>query len=140
MGVKSLWYRDGLKFGCQSCGSCCGGGPGFVWVTQNDIECLSGKMGISAELFEKLYVWTVRKGRRSLKEYPNGDCVLLDEKTHLCKFYEERPIQCKTWPFWNQNITGKKVWDMMSKSCPGCNRGRLYSVEEIEKQRSAMEL
>ncbi|MDR2344869.1 MAG: YkgJ family cysteine cluster protein [Planctomycetaceae bacterium] len=140
MVTKSLWYKDGLRFGCTSCGSCCGGGPGFVWVTQNEIERLAAKFGITPELFEKLFVWTVKEGHRSLKEYPNGDCVLLDEKTKKCKFYEERPIQCKTWPFWDQNLNKKIFWDLMSEHCPGCNRGRLYSLDEIEKQRTAIEL
>ncbi|MDR1485386.1 MAG: YkgJ family cysteine cluster protein [Planctomycetaceae bacterium] len=140
MCAKSLWYREGLRFGCQSCGSCCGGGPGFVWVTQAEIDCLAVRFGISSELFEKLFVWMLQDGRRSLKEYPNGDCVLLDEKKRMCKFYEERPIQCKTWPFWSQNVLKKQLWDATSQNCPGCNRGRLYSVEEIEEQRSAIEL
>jgi Fe-S-cluster containining protein len=140
MGEKLLWYREGLKFCCQSCGVCCSGCPGFVWVTQAEIDRLSAKFGISSELFEKLFVWTVPDGRRSLKEYPNGDCVLLDEKTRMCKFYEERPTQCKTWPFWSQNILKKKCWDATAESCPGCNCGRLYSAEEIEKQSLAVEL
>jgi Fe-S-cluster containining protein len=137
---KSFWYSDGLRFGCQSCGSCCGGGPGYVWVTQEEIDRLSVLFGISSELFEKLFVWTVQNGRRSLKEYPNGDCVLLDEKTRKCKFYEGRPTQCKTWPFWSQNVLKKKLWDAVAESCPGCNCGRLYSVEEIEEQRAAIKL
>jgi Fe-S-cluster containining protein len=140
MGVKSFWYRGGLRFDCRSCGGCCGGGPGYVWVTQVEIENLAKRFGISSELFEKVFVWTVRDGRRSLKEYPNGDCVLLDDKTRKCKFYEERPTQCKTWPFWSQNILNKKIWDEVSEICPGCNCGRLYSVEEIEERRLAVKL
>ncbi|MDR2171668.1 MAG: YkgJ family cysteine cluster protein [Planctomycetaceae bacterium] len=137
MSKKLLWYSGGLKFSCSGCGSCCGGGPGYVWVTQTEIDRLAAKFGISAELFEKLFVWSVNNGRRSLKEYPNGDCVLLDEKTRKCKFYEERPIQCKTWPFWKQNISKKTFWDAIAEHCPGCNCGRLYTLEEIEEQRDA---
>ncbi|MDR2762188.1 MAG: YkgJ family cysteine cluster protein [Planctomycetaceae bacterium] len=144
MSKKSLWYSEGLQFECQACGSCCGGGPGFVWVTQDEIDQIAVKFGIESELFEKLFVWTIcegeLKGRRSLKEYPNGDCVLLDETTRTCKFYEVRPIQCRTWPFWAQNIVRKDFWDAISKRCPGCNRGRLYSLEEIEERRDAFEL
>ncbi|MDR1925632.1 MAG: YkgJ family cysteine cluster protein [Planctomycetaceae bacterium] len=134
------WYKNGLKFGCQSCGCCCGGGPGFVWITQDEIVRLANRMGISAELFEKIFVWQVNGTRLSLKEYPNGDCVLLDEKTKKCKFYEERPIQCKTWPFWSQNIRQKQSWDAIAEDCPGCNKGRLYTLDEIKNQKNRIEL
>lgn len=134
---KDPWYKEGLYFGCEACGRCCGGGPGYVWVTQDEIDRLATKLGLSPVLFEQAFAYTVRGRKRSLREYPNGDCVLLDEKTRGCKAYEDRPMQCKTWPFWRQNIDSKKSWEMTAKYCPGCNQGRLYTLEEIEEQRDA---
>lgn len=134
------WYKDGLRFECSVCGRCCSGEPGYVWVTQEEIARLAKKLGLSPELFEKAFVYTVRGRKRSLKEYPNGDCVLLDEKTRTCKAYEDRPIQCKTWPFWPQNIDSPTSWNITSKFCPGCNRGRRYTFEEIEEQKSGIDL
>lgn len=134
---KEPWYKDGLCFECNVCGRCCGGGPGYVWVTQEEIDRMAKKMGLSSPIFEQAFVYTVRGRKRSLKEYPNGDCVLLDEKTRGCKAYEDRPIQCKTWPFWRQNIDSKRSWEITAKYCPGCNQGRLYTQQEIEEQRDA---
>ena len=129
------WYKAGLSFECKRCGRCCGGGPGFVWVTSQDIENLAKKLGLPTGVFEQAFVYTVRGNQKSLKEYSNGDCVLLDEKTRGCKAYEARPLQCRTWPFWPQNVATEKSWKTTAKNCPGCNRGKLYTLDEIEERR-----
>ncbi len=109
-------------------------------MTRDDIEALSKKLGLSSILFEQAFVYTVRGNKKSLKEHPGGDCVLLGEKSRACKAYDCRPIQCKTWPFWEQNIISPKAWEVTARSCPGCNRGRLYTLEEIEEQKSGIDL
>ena len=131
----SPWYRDGLQFECKVCGRCCGGGSGYVWVTQDNIDSIAAQMGLAPLLFEQVFVWTVRAKKRSLKEYPNGDCVLLSDSTRRCRVYAERPIQCETWPFWSQNLLSPKTWDAVAAACPGCNRGKLYTLDEIEERR-----
>jgi Fe-S-cluster containining protein len=147
-GMSELWYRDGLQFSCKVCGRCCGGGEGFVWVTPEEINRMAKKMGINTALFEQSFVKTVRGTNRqaahgrslSLKEYSNGDCVLLNDKTRSCMVYDERPIQCRTWPFWNYNIESPKAWKRTAKYCPGCDNGKLYTLEEIEEQKNGIEL
>ena len=129
------WYKDGHQFGCRQCGRCCGGGPGYVWVTSQDIANLAKRLGLPVGVFEQAFVWTVQGNKKSLKDYPNGDCVLLDEKTCGCKAYEARPLQCRTWPFWSQNIDTENSWKVTAKFCSGCNRGKLYTLAEIEERR-----
>ena len=72
--------------------------------------------------------------RRSLVEYSNGDCVFFDNKTRGCQIYEQRPRQCRTWPFWKSNLKTPQSWEEMCESCPGSGKGKLYQLEEIEKQ------
>ena len=131
------WYKGGLQFECKVCGRCCTGGSGYVWVSQEEIDCIAAHLGLSTLIFEQAFVWTVRPQRRSLKEHPNGDCVLQNDKTRGCQVYSERPIQCRTWPFWTQNLVSPKTWKTVASKCPGCNNGRLYLLEEIEEQRNA---
>lgn len=133
------WYREGLQFECTVCGSCCTGGDGYVWVTQEDIDRIAARMGLTPVLFEQVFVWTVKPNKKSLKEYPNGDCVLLNDQTRCCRVYAERPIQCQTWPFWSQNLFSPNTWAGAAKTCTGCNRGKLYTLEEIEERRKAFE-
>jgi len=129
------WYKNGLQFECTQCGCCCGGGPGYVWVTSQDIKNLAKQVGLPDDVFEQTLVYTVRGHKKSLKNYPDGDCVLLDEKTRGCLAYEVRPLQCRTWPFWPQNVDAKSSWKTIAKSCPGCNQGKLYTLAEIEERR-----
>ena len=138
MEKRDPWYADGLKFACRQCGGCCGGAPGFVWVTNEEIKAMAKEMGLTVAAFEAAFVRLIRPGKKSLNEREDGDCVLLNEQTRRCVLYESRPTQCRTWPFWDQNLTSEKRWKNVAKSCPGCDRpdGRLYSLEEIEKQKN----
>ncbi|WP_152051903.1 YkgJ family cysteine cluster protein [Tautonia marina] len=124
------WYRDGLRFTCTQCGNCCTGAPGYVWVSVEEIERLAERTGLSVEQFGQQYVRQV--GRRySLIERPNGDCIFWDRAAG-CTVYEARPIQCRTWPFWTENLESPQDWDEVRRTCPGSGQGQWYSVEEIE--------
>jgi hypothetical protein len=45
--------------------------------------------------------------------------------------YEDRPRQCRTWPFWRYNVSSPWHWRREAKRCPGMNRGRLYPPDLI---------
>lgn len=131
------WYRDGLRFTCTQCGDCCTGAPGFVWVTKEEIAALAAAVGLDCEAFEEQYVRRVG-ARKSLKEFPNGDCVLFDSQTRRCTAYAARPRQCRTWPFWESNLRTPADWQRTCQACPGSGQGRLYTLEEIEAQRQVI--
>jgi len=132
---KKPWYSEGLSFTCTQCGECCSGEPGFVWVDQEEIDAMADEMQLSAEVFEQRFVRQVGTDR-SLTEYPDGDCILLDPETRKCSVYQSRPIQCRTWPFWDSNLKSKKDWKETCEVCPGAGVGRLYTLSEIEKART----
>ena len=128
-----VWYSGGLRFRCTQCGDCCSGAEGYVRVNQAEIDGMAAKAGMTPTDFEATYVKRVGV-RRSLKERRNGDCVLLDETTRRCTAYEERPRQCKTWPFWDSNLRSPEAWAEAAEACPGCNQGSLVSLESIVEQ------
>ena len=128
------WYRAGLRFTCTQCGDCCSGTPGYVWVTNEEIAALAGLVGLSADEFEDKYCRQVGI-RKSLKEFPNGDCVFLDSETRRCSVYDARPRQCRTWPFWESNLKTPDDWKHTCAVCPGSGKGQLYQLEEIEARR-----
>ena len=136
---EELWYKDGLRFECQVCGSCCTGEPGYVWVSPDEIEALAEELGVDAFYFEERCVKKVGN-RKSLIDLPNGDCILFDHIHRKCKVYKSRPTQCRTWPFWESNIETEEAWRNTSRQCPGCNRGRLVPLEEIILQRDERRL
>jgi len=133
------WYAEGLQFKCTGCGDCCTGGPGYVWVNQAEIDALATRLGISVAEFEKLYVRHVGV-RRTLKELKNYDCVFLDGATRRCTVYEDRPRQCRTWPFWDSNLRTPEAWEAACEACPGSGKGKLYSLEVIQEQAAVIRI
>jgi len=128
------WYKDGLQFTCSGCGDCCTGEPGFVWVNKQEIADMATATELEVEQFESEYIRKIGI-RKSLKEFPNGDCVFFDTKTRGCTVYLARPRQCKTWPFWDSNLRTKADWERTCEECPGSGTGKLHQLESIEKQR-----
>lgn len=139
MSDDQPWYRDGLKFTCSGCGDCCSGSPGYVWVSADEIKVMADAIGHTVEDFEQIYVRKIGI-RKTLKELPNYDCVFLDEQSRQCQLYDARPTQCKTWPFWDSNLKTPQDWQRTCEECPGSGQGKLYALEDIESQRSAMKI
>ena len=126
------WYKGGLKFGCTQCGNCCTGAPGYVWVTREEIVGLARFLGIPPGDLSRRYV---RKAgsRYSLIEKPNGDCIFYSKG---CTVYPARPVQCRSFPFWPENLKSQTAWNEMAAECPGTGSGRLYQVENITRIRT----
>lgn len=45
--------------------------------------------------------------------------------------YSARPVQCRTWPFWPENVETPEDWKHITQICPGSGQGRVYRAEEI---------
>lgn len=134
------WYADGLRFTCSQCGDCCTGAPGFVWVNGAEIQDLADEVtGGDVDEFERLYVRKVGI-RKSLVEFPNGDCVFFDSQSRECNVYNARPRQCKTWPFWDSNLQTPEDWQHTCEVCPGSGQGKLHQLSDIEEQRKQVKV
>lgn len=131
--AETPWYAEGLKFRCSQCGDCCTGAPGYVWVNKEEIEALARRFGIEVDAFERKYVRKIGV-RKSLVEYSNGDCVFFDPEKRNCTVYEDRPRQCRTWPFWDSNVRTPEAWAATCEVCPGSGRGKLYTLDEITER------
>lgn len=131
--AKRAWYRDGLEFECTQCGACCTGAPGYVWVGRAEIDAIARRLGLGATEFATDYL-RLSRGRYSLRERKNGDCVLLDPERRTCRAYDLRPVQCRTWPWWPENLNSPETWERCADDCPGVNRGRRHSASHIQQQ------
>jgi Fe-S-cluster containining protein len=129
---NELWYKDGLRFECQRCGSCCTGFSGTVRVSDEEIAVLAHRLGITETEFRRQYTRIVGGGAISLIEKKNTDCIFF-ERERGCTVYEDRPRQCRTWPFWRYNVSSPGHWKREAKRCPGMNRGRLYPPDLIQE-------
>lgn len=87
--------------------------------------------------FKKNYVRRVGHRYSLIEKKPSNDCIFLsrDGKKMGCKIYPVRPIQCRTWPFWTENLKSPDHWNSAAQGCAGINKGKLYPIDSIEKIR-----
>lgn len=107
-------------------------------MTKAEVGFLAEHLGESVETVKQKYLrryglrWSIKEDKKT------KDCIFLTSgKTGCrgCAVYPVRPNQCRTWPFWDSNLSGPDAWNAAAVRCPGINRGRLYSFEEIEAMR-----
>ncbi len=130
---KKPWYAAGLRFECTGCGRCCinhGDEDAFVYLTKAEVKAMADHLAQDIETFKTTYC-TTDDGDLILKD--NGDrCIFLEADTNRCGVYEARPRQCKTWPFWSENLAHAEWNGSVKDLCPGIDQGRLYTRKEIE--------
>ena len=134
------FYKDGLCFQCQKCSFCCGHSPGFVYLSERDLLELCQYKKMSVREFVRVYCrwadWYYGTQVLALKEQKNYDCILWENG---CSCYPARPVQCAAWPFWSWIVESKESWEKCGKECPGIGKGKLFTFDEIEKNRIAYE-
>ena len=131
MSKGKQFYRDGIRFECQGEGRCCvsRGKYGYVYLSFRDRRRLAAHFRISTAEFTARYA-ELEDGMYQLR-YGDKDCPFL--KDNRCAVYKARPWQCRTWPFWPENMESG-VWEKEVQAwCPGAGKGRLYSADEIEE-------
>ncbi|MBN2182522.1 MAG: YkgJ family cysteine cluster protein [Sedimentisphaerales bacterium] len=133
---KTPWYIAGLHFECRQCGGCCSGpGEGYIWITREEIELLADFLEISVEQLRRQYLKRVGLRTSIIEHSTTKDCIFLQkiEEQKKCVIYPVRPGQCRTWPFWSENLSSAGAWNTTAQKCPGINRGKFYSFEQIKK-------
>jgi len=130
------WYKEGLRFKCTECGKCCTGGPGYVWLSEVEMESMAKHLNISLEAFKKKYT-RQRENKYALvekKTFNNEfDCVFLQDKK--CAIYPVRPKQCRTFPWWKENLNSEESWRLAAQYCEGINdEAPVVPFEIIDQQ------
>lgn len=90
---------------------------------------------LSVGEFRKRYVAETDGVSHLIQPEGTEDCVFLKDKR--CEVYEARPTQCRTWPFWPENMNAKAWKKDVVAFCPGARvktKKALRSPEEIKKQ------
>ena len=104
---------------CDTCeGRCCTGESGNIYVSDEEITTLAALLNLDENLFRSMYL--IKRGYKlSLKERIVGvshDCIFYDREAGGCGVYEARPLQCRTFPFWDYF---KTHLDELKRECPG---------------------
>ncbi|MCK4913421.1 MAG: YkgJ family cysteine cluster protein [Planctomycetes bacterium] len=141
---KTFWYAAGLHFECQQCGNCCSGpDEGYIWITKPEIKLLADFLKITVEKLREKFLKRIGFRTTIIEQPVNKDCIFLQKiNGHRfdklttgkgCVVYSARPSQCRTWPFWAGNLKNPDTWNEAAQKCPGINRGKFYSAEQIKK-------
>lgn len=104
---------------CSSCGgNCCTGESGNIFVSVTEITAIAKLLNRDEGEFRRTFLR--KEGFRfSLKEKKvNGsyDCVFFDRSLNGCSIYTARPLQCRTFPFWDYF---RHRIDELKAECPG---------------------
>ena len=127
---KDRWYGEGLCFSCTGCGHCCRI-EGYVWVTREEIGPIASTLGLDVDTFTRRFLRRVGN-RYSLVEKANHHCIFWEDG---CTVYAVRPRQCRTFPFWPENLRSRRAWENTTDECPGAGTGRRHTQEEIDSLR-----
>lgn len=105
---------------CSSCGgACCTGESGYIWTKYSEIENIARFLDLSVEDFARKYLRKV-KHRYSLTEKlieeNNYACIFFSPERKQCTIYPVRPLQCRTFPFWEQFKSNEQE---VRDECPG---------------------
>jgi Fe-S-cluster containining protein len=122
---SDLLSKDGYDYrftpsACASCGgACCTGESGYIWVKYKEMEEMAKFLDLTIEEFASTYLKKV-KHRYSLIEkridIDNYACIFFDTTKKICTIYSVRPMQCRTFPFWE---VFKNRKEEVKKECLG---------------------
>ncbi len=108
----SIIAQEGYDFvfNCDKCfecgGKCCYGESGYIFASIAEMDTISKFLNISFEDFCLRYVKKVGMRFSFIEQACTNKedgikCVFFDEVKKQCSIYPVRPMQCKTFPFWN---------------------------------------
>lgn len=131
---RSPWYaRDGLRFRCTACGACCRR-PGEVHLSVEEANRIAARIlgddASAASLLGELWVETPEGGLRI--DVDDGEaCPLLGEDDR-CSVHDIKPLQCATYPFWNEVVASRWTWRREAFACEGIrDDGDRYAASAV---------
>lgn len=106
---------------CEQCrGHCCRGQQGYVWVTIEQITSMAQSLGVDINQFSMQYIRRVGQRYSLLEQYVNDEycCCFLDTDTGQCNIYQQRPAQCRNYPYWPKYKNEEQILQLIDQ-CPG---------------------
>ena len=98
-------------------------------MSPHQIVRIARFLELGPRTFKKRFLTQDEDGDPVLRLKPNGDCIFWDDG---CTVYPARPRQCRTFPFWPENLESPEAWQALKQFCHGIDRGRLYPLSEIQ--------
>jgi Fe-S-cluster containining protein len=128
--IMFKFYKSGLRFECTQCGECCRLPGGKIIVTYKDLKQIANYLDLNNEELLKKFC-TTNRNNIFLKDSDKNYCIFLED--NHCRIYEVRPLQCRTFPFWPENLKSKYRWKLVKLYCSGIDQGPIFSYEKIQE-------
>lgn len=126
--------RFNIRFQCQpGCTNCCTQ-AGHVHLTAEDIERIAAYLGLARAEFERRYVCSGKYGTRLTEPRPDS-CHFLMEGG--CRIHAVKPLQCRAFPYWPDNVANRASWNRLRRYCPGIGVGPLIQIETVRPEAQA---
>lgn len=96
-----------------------------MYLTEDDVARAARFLDMTAEAFEKRYVYRTRNLRRL--RIPRGSlCRFL--RADGCSIHPAKPTQCRIFPFWPELTENRREWRQTAAWCPGIGKGELVQI------------
>jgi len=120
---------DSVRFEClRGCSNCCRLSGGFVFLTEEEAANIAQFLEAPLDLFNEWFTKPVEE-QIALVDGDDEHCVFLENG--ICSIYPVRPKQCRTYPFWPENLKTKAHWNLTKDMCPGIGKGPVISSSDI---------
>ena len=131
--ARRPWYAAGLRFACRpDCGRCCTrhGEYGYVYLDRGDVRRLAAHFELDVKAFRSRF--TKRDDGHTVLTMDGPACPFLDGSR--CTVYGARPSQCRTFPFWPENLRTPARWEELATFCPGIGEGEIVPLHVIREE------
>jgi len=135
--MRRWWEKEPVRFECQpQCFKCCLK-PGAIYFLDADIRRAAKFLQYSVARFKSEYL-VEEDGLWLINVAENQRCPFLTLEG--CRIHESKPAQCKTYPFWQENLESRNFWNLTAMFCPGIGLGPMFPVAAIRKALRAFKM
>ena len=106
-----------------------------MYLTEADLLRAAEFLGMTAEAFERKFVYRTRRTMR-LRVPQHANCHFLEHGG--CAIHPAKPLQCRIFPFWPELVESAREWRLTSRYCPGIGKGELVQIEAAESAAEEM--
>jgi Fe-S-cluster containining protein len=101
---------------------------------QLELEKIAEHLGLTPSKFKRKFKVKLEEqsGEWYIDAQHGGGCPLLTEEL-TCSVHPVKPLQCATFPFWDEMLDDAGEWEAAKSFCPGLDApgGQLYTRGQI---------
>ena len=129
------WWEilRGSRFRCTQCGHCCER-PGHVYFNREEVGPIARYLGIPVRRFlSKFAKKSAGERGYELRMSPRGVCPFYREEENTCGIHPVKFVQCRTYPYWPENVESPAAWAEVRRECEGIGQGERVRKRDVRE-------